>query len=98
MVKFVLFLLSVVKAPFGIARASFTLIFYLTTETIKKLLSITRKKKKKQNKILTLVKNKLNSIEGLVSQELIDMEVSHKEFNTIMKDKKEDERKCEECR
>ena len=44
-----------------------------------------------------MVKNKLNSIEGLVSQKLIDMEVSHKEFNTIMKEKKEDERKCEEC-
>ena len=35
-----------------------------------------------------LTKNKLNSIETLVSQALIDMEINHKEFNTIMKEKK----------
>ena len=35
-----------------------------------------------------LAKNKLNSIEGLVSQALIDMEISHEEFDTILKEKK----------
>ena len=38
---------SVVWAPVGIAGAGFTLIFCLTTRIIKKLLSITRKKKEK---------------------------------------------------
>ena len=38
---------SVVGAPAGIRSASFTLIFSLTTEIIKKLLSIARNKKKK---------------------------------------------------
>ena len=38
---------SVVGAPVGIASASFTLIFSLTTGIIKKLLSIKRNKKKK---------------------------------------------------
>ena len=38
---------SVVGAPAGIASASLTLIFSLTTGIIKKLLSITRNKKKK---------------------------------------------------
>ena len=38
---------SVAGAPVGIASASFTLIFSLTTGIIKKLLSITRNKKKK---------------------------------------------------
>ena len=33
-------------------------------------------------------KIKLNSIETLVSQALIDMEISHEEFNMIMKEKK----------
>ena len=47
---------SVVGAPVGIASASFTFIFSLTTGIIKKLLSITRKKKKKPNKILMLAK------------------------------------------
>ena len=35
-----------------------------------------------------LAKSKLNSIETLVSQALIDMEISHEELNTIMKAKK----------
>ena len=34
-----------------------------------------------------LAKNKLNSIETLTSQTLIDMEISHKEFITILKEK-----------
>ena len=34
-----------------------------------------------------LAKSKLNSIEILISQALIDMEVSHKEFITILKEK-----------
>ena len=78
---------SVVGAPVGIASASFTLIFSLTTGIIKKLLSITRNKKKKHDKILMLAKTKLNSIETLISQALIDMEISHEEFIAIMKEK-----------
>ena len=38
---------SFVRAPVGIASASFTLIFSLTTGIVKKLLNITRKKKEK---------------------------------------------------
>ena len=38
---------SIVGAPVGIASASFTLIFSLTTGITKKLLNITRKKKEK---------------------------------------------------
>ena len=75
--------MSIVRAPVGIASVSFTLIFSLTTGIIKKLLSITRNKKKKHDKILMLAKSKLNSIETLVSQALIDMETSHKEFIAI---------------
>ena len=79
--------MSVVGAPVGIAGASFTLIFSLTTGIIKKLLSITRNKKKKHDKILMLAKSKLNSIETLVSQALIDMEISNEEFITTLKEK-----------
>ena len=46
---------SIIEAPVGIASASFTLIFSPTTGIIKKLLNITRKKKKKHDKILMLV-------------------------------------------
>ena len=35
-----------------------------------------------------LVKGKLKSIETLVSQALIDLEVSHEEFKTIVKEEK----------
>ena len=78
---------SIIGAPVGIASASFTLIFSLTTGIIKKLLSITRNKKKKHNKILMLAKSKLNSIETLISQRLIDMETSHEKFITILREK-----------
>ena len=71
----------------GIASASFTLIFSLTTEIIKKLLRITRNKKKKHDKILMLAKSKLNEIETLVSQALIDMEISHEELVTILNER-----------
>ena len=78
---------SVVGAPVGIASESFTLIFYLTTRIVKKLIVITKNKKKKHNKILMLDKSKLNSIETLISQALIDIEISHEEFIAIFKEK-----------
>ena len=78
---------SIIGAPVGIASASFTLIFSLTTGIVKKLLNITRNKKKKHDKILMLAKSKLNSIETLISQALIDMEISHEEFTTILNEK-----------
>ena len=50
-------------------------------------MNITRKKKKKHDKILILAKSKLNSIETLISQASIDMNISHEEFVTILKKK-----------
>ena len=41
-----------------------------------------------------LAKSKLDSIEALVSQALIDMEISHEEFITILKEKD----KCEKMK
>ena len=79
---------SVVRALVAIAGASFALIFSLTAGIIKKLLSITRNKKKNHDKILMLAKSKLNSIEALVSQALIDMEIRYEEFDTFMKEKR----------
>ena len=89
---------NVVGAPVGIASVSFTLIFSLTTGIIKKLLSITRNKKKKHDKILMLAKSKLDSIETLVSQALIDMEISHEGFNAIIWEKEKYERMKENVR
>ena len=89
---------SVVRAPVRIASATFTLFFSLATGIIKKLPSITRNKKKKHDKILMLTKSKLNSIETLVSQALIDMEINHEEFNVIIREKQKYERMKENTR
>ena len=47
---------SVTGAPAGLASASFTLIFSLTTGIIKKILKITRKKRRNTIKLLCLLK------------------------------------------
>ena len=78
---------SAIGGPVGIASVSFTLIFSLATGIVKKLLDITIKKRKKHDKILMLAKSKLNSIDTLISQALIDMDISHEEFITILKEK-----------
>ena len=88
---------SCVGTPVGIASASFTLIFSLTG-IVKKLLSITRNKKKKYDEILMLAKSKLSSIETLISQALIDMEISHEEFVSIFKKKDKYEKMKENLR
>ena len=45
-----------------------------------------------------MAKSKLNSIETLASQALIDMEISHEEFITILKEKGEYEKMKENGR
>ena len=59
------------------------MIVSLTTGIVEKLLSITRNKKEKHDKILMLAKSKLNSIENLISQALIEMEINHEKFDYI---------------
>ena len=78
---------TVVGIPAGIAGASLTLIFTVTTGVVKTLLNITRKKKKKHNKIIALARSKLNIIENLISQALIDFEITHEEFSKITYEK-----------
>ena len=45
-----------------------------------------------------LAKSKLNNIETLVSQALIDMEISHEEFITVLKEKDKYEKMQENVR
>ena len=84
---FIISFTSIIGALVGVASASFSLVFSLITGVIKKLLSIT-KNKKKHDKTLILTKSKLNSIETLVSQVLIDMETRREEFITILNEKR----------
>ena len=75
---------TIVGIPIGIAGASLTLIFTVTAGTVKTLLNITRKKKKRQ---IALARSKLNIIENLISQALIDFEITHEEFSKIIHEK-----------
>ena len=76
----------------GITSASFTLIFFLTTRIIKKLLDMAINKKKKHDQLLMLPKSKFNSIETLISQALGDLDITHEEFIMILKEKDKYER------
>ena len=75
---------SVVGTPAGIAGSSLTLIFTIGTGISKSLLKLTKKRKKKNNKIIALAKNKLNMIDTLLSSALNDSEISHEEFTNII--------------
>ena len=57
------FFTSIIGVPVRIESVSFSLVFYLTTGIIKRLLEITRNKKKKHDKIIMLAKSKSNIIE-----------------------------------
>ena len=83
---------SIIGALTEIASASFSLVFFLATGIIKKLLGVTRNKKKQHNKYFMLAKSKLNSIETLIFQALIDLEISHGEFKTIVNEKEKYEK------
>ena len=64
--------------------SSLTLIFTIGAGISKSLLKATKKRKKKHNKIIALAKNKLNTIDILLSSAIIDSKISHAEFsNTI---------------
>ena len=73
--------------PAGITGASLTLIFTICTGTSKSLLKVTKKRKKKHNKIIELAKSKLNTIDTLLSIALNDSEISHEEFSNIITEK-----------
>ena len=75
---------SVVGIPVGITGASLTLVFTIGTGISKSLLKLTKKRKKKHNKIIVLAKNKLNMIDTLLSSALNDSEISHEKFTNII--------------
>ena len=72
--------------------------FFSNNRNSQKLLSTTRKKKKKNDKIFMLAKSKLNSIETLISQAFIDIEISYGEYIPILKEKDKYEKMKENLR
>ena len=79
---------TIIGAPVGIMSASCSLAFSITTGFVKKFLKTTRNKKKKHNKIVMLARSKLNSIESKISKALMDNEISHEDFETIINEEK----------
>ena len=79
---------TVVGLPAGIAGSSLTLIFTISRGINKSLLKVTKKRKKKHNKIIALAKSKLSTIDMLLSSALNDYKISHEEFTNIITEKK----------
>ena len=79
---------TVIGAPVGIMSASCSLAFSITTGFVKKFLKTTRNKKKKHNKIVMLARSKLNSIESKISEALINNEISHEDFMSIINEER----------
>ena len=71
---------SLVGIPIGITSSAIGLKLCVITIGIKNFKSIIKKKKKNHDKILSLAKSKLHSLEVLISKALIDSNVSHDEF------------------
>ena len=51
------------------------------------MLKVTKKRKKKYNKIIALAKSKLNTIDTLLSSALNDSKISHEEFTNVIIEK-----------
>ena len=71
---------SLVCVPVGIMSSAVGINICAITAGIKKYKSITKKKKKKHNKIVLLGKDKLSTIEVLIYKALIDSYIIHDEF------------------
>ena len=78
----------VIGIPIGITSASLSLAISLCTGLIKKLLKAARHKKKKHDKIVMLARSKLNSIESKISESLINNQISHEDFITIISEER----------
>ena len=74
--------------PVGIASASFSIAFLISTGIAKHFLKITRNKKKKHNQIFMLARSKLNSIESKKSEALTNNEISQEEFMLIINEER----------
>ena len=56
--------------------------------TSKKLLKTTRNKKKKHNKIIMLARSKLHNIESKISEVLMNNQINHENFMTIINEER----------
>ena len=74
---------SLVCVPVGITSSAVGINICAIIAGIKKYKSIIKKNKKKHDKIVLLLKEKLNTIEVLISKALSDSYISHDEFVSV---------------
>ena len=79
---------TVIGTPVQIASATLSLAFSLSTGLVKKLLKTTRNIKKNYNKTVMLPRSKLNSLESKQSEALINNQISHEDFITIINEER----------
>ena len=79
---------TLIGAPAGIMGASCGLTYSITTGFMKTFFKTTRNKKKKHNKIVMLARSRLNSIESKISEALINDEIRHEDFESILNEEK----------
>ena len=79
---------SVIGAPAIIIGASCGFTFSITSGFVKRFSKAIKNEKKKHNKIFMLARSKLNSIENKISKALMDNEISHEDFETIINEEK----------
>ena len=70
---------TMIGTPVGIANASLSLTFSFIKYN---------KKKKKHNEIFMLARSKLNSIESIIFEALMNNQISHEDFMTIIDEEK----------
>ena len=71
-----------------ITRASLSLTFSLCTGLVKKLLKGTRNKKKKHNKTVMLARSKSSRIKSKIYEALMNNQISHEDFMTIINEER----------
>ena len=81
--QFLYFYVSLVAIPIGITCSAVALKVCAITAWIKKYKSVIKKKKKKHDKIVLLTMTKLNTIEFLISNALIDSHFNHDKLVSV---------------
>ena len=79
---------TVIGAHAGVIGGRYGLTFSITSGFVKKVFKKIRNKKKKHKKIVMLARSKLNTIESKISKALMDNEISHEDFETIINEEK----------
>ena len=68
---------TVIDAPVGIVRSSFSFVYSIATGVIQKFLKNRKNNKNNHNQISMLERSKLNNIDSMISKALVDNEMKN---------------------